>query len=71
MASKLIKEYFPKTAEYINSKTLSLERVGHHNYVVEQKVLNLTTPLVKQSKEKIMELDEYFFGCLKNLDKED
>lgn len=67
MASKLIEEYFPKTAEYVNSEKVD-NRKGHHNYVIEQKVLNLTIPLASQSNEDVNILDEEFVEYLKNLD---
>lgn len=70
MASKLIEEYFPKVAEYINSDKITGNRVGHHNYVIEQKVLKLLTPLTSQSKNKIEKLDEEFLRYLKRLDAE-
>ncbi len=68
MASKLIEEYFPKTAEYVNSKKVEGNRKGHHNYVVEQRVLRLTTPLSSQSNEEVSALDEELTEYLMELD---
>ena len=68
MASRLIEDYFPKTAEYINSSEVSEERAGHHNYVIEQKVLNLVVPLANMKESEVKKLDDEFLEYLRELD---
>ena len=68
MASLLIESKLPKTAEYINSDVVSVDRAGHHNYVIEQQVCNLNTCLDDMTAEQINKFDKDMVVYLKFID---
>lgn len=70
MAVQVIEEYLPKTAAYINHvfDINGIERGGHHNYVIEQKICNLDTSIANQCSENVQEIDDNLLDYLKYLD---
>jgi hypothetical protein len=70
MATQAIEEYLPKTAEYINHifDIDGRERGGHHNYVVQQYICNLSTPICDQSTVNHEAIDISVLKHLKYLD---
>ncbi|MCP3922521.1 MAG: hypothetical protein GY714_08050 [Desulfobacterales bacterium] len=66
MATQTIEVYAPKTAKYINS--VDYNRQGHHNHVITQKFLNLSTPLIRKTANSLKELDTELLQYLKYLD---
>jgi hypothetical protein len=62
----------PQTETYIQwvFNNTSEKRGGHHNYVIEQRVLNLPIPLDDMSKDEIVYFDVECFKYLYALDDE-
>ena len=70
MAIQVIEEYLPKTAEYINHvfDVDGKDRGGHHNYVIEQEICDLGTPICDQSSENVGSIDNRMLKYLHYLD---
>lgn len=70
MATQIIEEFLPQTAKYINHvfDNNGTNRGGHHNHVIEQKIINLETPIADQCAENIAEIDKNMLHYLKDLD---
>jgi SNF2 family DNA or RNA helicase len=64
----IIKEFLPETMSYINTIN-TRERVGHHNYVIEQKICNTSKPIVDFSNTELKRFDKECLNYLKRLDK--
>lgn len=72
MSTSTIEQYLPQTAAYINWIFAhdSEERGGHHNYVVEQSILNSTTRYTDMSADELVWADVDAFKMLYALDDE-
>jgi len=70
MASLIVKEFLPATNAYINFvfETVSIEKGGHHNYMVEQLALNNSKPLDDMSERELMAFDNLCFDTLRTVD---
>jgi len=70
MVKNVIKEYFPRSAAYIQSllEAGDVERVGHHNYVATQHMLNTTVPVADQTTSQLKRSDTALLRRLKALD---
>ncbi len=63
--------YLPKTDAYINQtfNTAGDQRGGHHNYVAEREIGNLSTSFDNQSKEQQAITDDAILKHLMSLDE--
>ncbi len=70
MATQVIEKYLPKTAFYINNTfdTDGRTRGVHHNYVIEQKIINLSTPISEQSTANVKKIDAEMIQYLEDID---
>lgn len=67
MAINYFYEFTPNTAEYIDSLN-DTQRIGHHNYVIEQKYCNTSPAVVHKSPEELKKFDGDCLEYLKYLD---
>jgi hypothetical protein len=70
MVKNVLKEYFPRTAAYIQSlfEAGDVERVKHHNYLSKQHMLNTTVPVADQTTSQLKRSDTALLRRLKALD---
>ena len=68
MASHAIDQYLPKTTLYIDSDTVSLDRAGHHNFVIEQEIGSTFPYLCDKNKNQLKKFDERMLNLLRDLD---
>lgn len=69
MAISYFYEFTPKTAEYIDSLA-DKDRIGHHNYVIEQKYCNSSIAAVNMTQEQREHFDNECLDYLKFIDTE-
>jgi hypothetical protein len=70
MTKEYINDDLPLAANYINGviEAGEYDRAGHHNYVVEQAVLNTIVPIADMTTQKLKLFDKEMVAFLERLD---